>query len=346
MLPLYYSSTAIDFGICRRSLLRSSSSFPSHKRNTCCTCCTLYTHSQQVLLGPMSTEFCVTFSPLRSPSFSTPLLDHLQQLDVQLGAGRAELTDLNINVSALAELLPPGLSFRVARAHVGRFRVEISYSKLLTESLAIFLDDVRVEIAPSLSNTNEARLPGEGVDAAAREHFVSGLQGADVTDKVRGVDGAREAAAAAGREAKKSPLAGKDHIGEAGERMDFLAHWIEQITSKVKVVVNNLTVRVTPAATHLESTGFGERTSGDCSSMPCLEIRCSSLRWCDETPEVSSFMADQSASSGTDRAEGPGSANGGTVFAHKVRYMDCCAWKRPWYQKSVSTVVVSIGVSS
>lgn len=252
--------------------------------------------------------------------------DHLQQLDVQLGAGRVELTDLNINVSALAELLPPGLSFRVERAHVGRFRVEISYSNLLTESLAIFLDDVRVEITPSVSKPNEENLLGERMDATAREPVVSGPQGADVTDKVHGAGGRGAAAAAAGKKANNSPVAAKDQIGQAGERLDFLAQWIEQITSKVKVVVNSLTVRAAPAAAHLESAGFGERSSGDDNSIPCLEFRCSSLRWCDETPEVSSFMADQGPSAGIDRVEGPGTNNGGTaVFAHKVRYVDCCS---------------------
>lgn len=246
----------------------------------------------------------------------------LQQLDVQLGAGRVELTDLNINVSSLADLLPPGLSFRVERAHVGRFRIEISYSKLLTESLAVFLDDVHVEISPSLSNSKKANLSGDGMDAPAREHLVSGLQGADVTNMVLGADGGGAVAAAAGKGAKKSPVAGNDQMGEAGERLDFLAQWIEQITSKVKVVVNNLTVRAAPSAADLESAGFGERSPGDDSTIPCLEFRCSSLRWCDETPEVSSFMADQGPSAGIDRVEGSGTANG-TGFAHKVRYVDC-----------------------
>lgn len=263
-------------------------------------------------------QFCVTFSPCAQLVSVPRRYDRLQQLDVQLGAGRVELTDLNINVSALAEILPPGLSFRVERAHVGRFRVEISYSKLLTESLAFFLDDVRVEIAPSLSSPNEASLLGKGKNTTAREHLVPGVQGVDVTDTVHGPGGEGAAAAAAGKAANKSPVAAEDHTGEAGDRLDFLAQWIEQITSRVKVVINNLTVRAAPAAAQQDSAESGERGSGDDSSIPCLEFRCSSLKWCDETPEVSAFVADQGPSAG--RVEGPGTTIGGTaVFAHKVR---------------------------
>eukprot|EP00903_Cladosiphon_okamuranus_P020010 g18380.t1 len=41
------------------------------------------------------------------------------------------------------------------------------------------------------------------------------------------------------------------------------------------------------------------------------------LRWCDETPDVSSFVADQSSPAGIERAEGPGKGNGGALFVHK-----------------------------
>ncbi|CAM9624911.1 unnamed protein product, partial [Hapterophycus canaliculatus] len=162
----------------------------------------------------------------------------LEQLDVQLGAGRVELTDLNINVTALAELLPPGLTFRLARAHVGRLRVEISYSKLLTESLAIFLDDVLIEIEPSLSTASEARHSGTASDAAARE--LGSKEESQRKDRVE--------AAASGKGRAKSPLDDTEQVGDAVERLDFLAQWIEQVTSKVKVVVSGLTVRIAAAA--------------------------------------------------------------------------------------------------
>lgn len=236
---------------------------------------------------------------------------------MHLGAGRVELTDININVSALAELLPPGLSFRLARAHVGRLRVEISYSKLLTESLAVFLDDVHLEIEPQppLSNLDEVSLKGKDVNAAKRDL----LDGADVADGCPRAENAGPAVVE-DKEAKDSSRADKDQIGEAGERLDFLAQWIDQITSKVKVVVNRLTVRIASAAAQLESTDVGERTSGDITSTSCLVFRCSYLKWCDETPEVSSFVADQGSPAGIDRADGPGKGGGEALFVHKVSH--------------------------
>lgn len=232
---------------------------------------------------------------------------------MQLGAGRVELTDLNINVTALAELLPPGLTFRLARAHVGRLRVEISYSKLLTESLAVFLDDVLIEIEPAFSTPDEASHPGTASDAVARE-----LAGVNLKDQPPGKDGAEAAVPFKGH--AESPLGGKEQAGEVGERLDFLAQWIEQVTSKVKVVVNGAIVRIASGAPGLGSPGLGQLGGSDGSdgSKSYLEFRCSSLKWCDETPEVSTFVADQSGpSAGIDRAEGLG--KGGTAFAHKVR---------------------------
>ncbi|CBN78544.1 ATG2 Autophagy-related protein homolog [Ectocarpus siliculosus] len=239
----------------------------------------------------------------------------LEQLDVQLGAGRVELTDLKINVVALQELLPPGLSFRLANAHVGTLRIEISYSKLLTESLAIFLDDVQIEVSPPLSEAITASPPGASVDAEAQE---SGQANAAATKARR--EGLAAGAARPGTDATQSPLADQDQFGfgESGERLDFLAKWIEQITSKVKVVVSDLTVRITAEA-QAERGHTGQPSSGGGrNSTPCLKLRCSSLKWCDETPEVSSFIADQSASTGVNRAEGPGKLNGGTAaVVHK-----------------------------
>lgn len=255
----------------------------------------------------------------RTPSAAA--LHQLQQLDVQLGAGRVELTDLNINVIALAELLPPGLSFRLAHTHVGTLRIEISYSKLLTESLAIFLDDVQIEVTPPLSEAVTASPPGAGVDAEAQE---SGQANAAVITSRQ--EGLAAGAAGTGTNATQNPLADQDQFGfgESGERLDFLAKWIEQITSKVKVIVSDLTVRIAAEA-RAEGGRTGQRSSGGGENRtPCLELRCSSLKWCDETPEVSSFMADQSASTGVNRAEGPGKVNGGTAaVVHKVSIQAC-----------------------
>lgn len=265
------------------------------------------------MLSAATYTVCVTYSPLCPPRRYTPPCDHLQQIDVHLGAGRVELTDLNINVSALAELLPPGLSFRLARAHVGRLRVEIFYSKLLTESLAVFLDDVVVEIEPPLSNLDEMRLTGKDMSAATQDV----LDRADVADSCRTADNGGSAVAG-GKERKDGSRADQDQVGEAGERLDFLAHWIDQITSKVKVVVKRLTVRIASATAQPECTDAGESISNDTTSVPCLVLRCSYIRWCDETPEVSSFVADQSAPAGTNRADGAGKGSGAALLVHKV----------------------------
>lgn len=188
--------------------------------------------------------------------------------------------------------------------------MEISYSKLLTESLAVFLDELLIEISPPTPKANQS------MDAAGQDHLVNGQGVGDLADTHKRAEGAEAAAVEAG--GKESLLADqKDQIGEAGERLDFLAQWIEQITSKVKVVVNRMTVRISSTTGQLENIGSEEYSSGT----PCVEFRCSSLRWCDETPELPSFVADQNASAGIDRAERPGKANGGTaVFAHKVRW--------------------------
>lgn len=253
----------------------------------------------------------------------TPPYDDLQQIDVHLGAGRVKLTDLNINVSALSELLPPSLSFRLARAHVGGLRVEISYSKLLTESLAVFLDDVLIELEPQppLSNLDEDETGLTGKDVSAATATRDLLDGEEVADSCPGADNVGTTVAG-DKEATGSSRADKDQMGEAGERLDFLAQWIDQITSKVKVVVSRLTVRIASAAAQLESADVGERTNSDTTSMPCLVFRCNYLRWCDETPEVSSFVADQSSPAGIKQAEGPGKGGGGALFVHNVRHRD------------------------
>lgn len=249
-----------------------------------------------------------------------------QQLDVQLRAGRVELTDLNINVSAVAELLP-NLSFELARAHVGRLRVEISYSKLLTESLAFFVDDVLIEIAPSRFDTNGTHAADTDMDPAEPdEHLGGGPRGADLAHN--SARGGREGTAGKPAGENEKP-ADQGQVGEGGESLDFLAQWIEQITSKVKVVVNNLTARVVSAGQLQDAAGFGvhHRQTG-----PYLELRCSSLNWCDETPDSSAFMSERpqrplhSAATRTDRIEAPGMVN-----AHKVLCLCYAVCPRNFY---------------
>lgn len=210
-----------------------------------------------------------------------------QQLDVQLGAGRIELTDLNINVRAVAELLP-NLPFRFVRAHVGRLRVEISYAKLLTESLAFYLDDIYIEIAPPFEDDTDTGTHRSDVGAAPFEHEAKGPLSAGIMgNKSRFLDRRNQAEEAASKaKGAESVPCRKVQMGDTGEGLDFVAQWIEQITSKVKVVVQSLTVRVASAA-RLEGASH---TAHDDERSPFVDIRCSSLRWCDETPESSMLV--------------------------------------------------------
>lgn len=240
---------------------------------------------------------------------------------MQLRAGRIELTDLNINVKALAELRPD-LPIRLERAHVGRLRVEISYSKLITESLAFFLDDIVVQVAPLGGDSDGTCVPDTGFDAALKRPQVTGALGADVTGTGRR-SGAGGTAASGTVAAGTEFLDEEEQSSEGGDRLDFLAQWIEQITSKVKIVVNNLTIRI-GSSVGLED---GDSEAHSSESKPFLELRYSYLKWCDETPESAPFMAEtpslpQSAAAGIDRAEGASKTGGGMVFAHKVKFYE------------------------
>lgn len=237
-----------------------------------------------------------------------------QQLDVQLRAGRIELTDLCINVRAVAELFP-NLPFRLVRAHVGSLRVEISYAKLLTESLAFYLDDIHVEIAPPFED--DAGTCQSDVGAAACEHEAKGPPSVDITNKKNGfLDRWNHAEEAASKvKGTESGPNRKSQMGDTGEGLDFVAQWIEQITSKVKIVFQSLTVRVMSTA-RLEGAGHAAH---DGESNPFVDICCSSLRWCDETSEPSMLVPEgpQGPANAT-RLDNQGKPVTGAGFTQKV----------------------------
>lgn len=233
----------------------------------------------------------VVFNQLYFPVLSSPT----QQLDVHLRSGRIELTDLNINVRALAELFPC-LSFRLSRARVGKLRVEISYSKLLTDSLAFFADDIFIEITPPpVSNDGQDNtLESEG--RSPNEKHTSVVGDGERRDATRARRNPESTAAGPGTERS---------TGEEGEGLDLLARWIEQITSKVKIVVQNMTVRIASSVVSQGCPTVGQSSEGN----PFLEVGLSSLKWCDETPDSSSFMKERphAPSEGTERAGAYGS---------------------------------------
>lgn len=247
----------------------------------------------------------VVFNQLYFPVLPSPA----QQLDVHLRSGRIELTDLNINVRALEELFPR-LSFRLSRARVGKLRVEISYSKLLTDSLAFFADDIHIEITPPPASTEEVGVQDDNLE----------LEGSLPNEKLAPIDGERHHTTRA-RNRPESTAAGlgtERSTGEDGEGLDLLARWIEQITSKVKVVVRNLTVRIASSGVSEGSPTLGQSSEGN----PFLEVGLSSLKWCDETPDSSSFMKEISSRPHADSSEGTERAGTyGSTMMQKVSFL-------------------------
>lgn len=192
---------------------------------------------------------------------------------------------------------------------MGKLRVEISYSKLLTDSLAFFADDIYIEITPPpLVSTdgqdNDNSLEVEGRPPNEKQASVEG-------------DGQRHNATRA-RSHPESTAAGpgtERSTGEEGEGLDLLARWIEQITSKVKIVVQNLTMRIASSAVSQVSPTVGQSREGN----PFLEVGLSSLKWCDETPDSSSFIKERSSRPHASSSEGTERA--GSNMTQKVSFL-------------------------
>ncbi|CAM9802399.1 unnamed protein product, partial [Sphacelaria rigidula] len=240
----------------------------------------------------------------------------LEQLDVQLGSGRIELTDISINARALEEILPH-LSFRLARVHVGKLRVEISYAKLLTESLAFFLDDVSIDIAPHPTSNDKGPTDVEDAVGVPDQITEGRPKTVDTSKRRSSVDNqAARHTSVSGGDITDSVSSSGTPTGDVAEGLDFLAQWIEQITSKVKVVVSGVTVRV---SAEVQVNNDVER--GSLANDSFLQIQCSSLKWCDETPETSALLTEgprqpHSVVSGGGRTKS-GQHVGGPLLAHK-----------------------------
>lgn len=251
----------------------------------------LFVHSfpgQQPTCNNLIVSLCVTFPP-QSPVVCTVLV---KQIDVQVRAGRVELTDINVNVSALAELLPQ-LSCRISSARIGKVRVEISYTKLLTESLAFFLDDVHVHIEPPDMEDSDKRPADREVGISTSKQQVE--EGGAIMISTEGLPFNRENTVEPGAgHAEDANLS--DGVGdESREGLDFLARWIDQITSKVKVMMHNIKVTVGEASRNdgeIRARNYGEDRARQRGTYPFLEVGCSFLRWCDETPDSPVFVAE------------------------------------------------------
>ncbi|TYZ62295.1 hypothetical protein PybrP1_009742 [[Pythium] brassicae (nom. inval.)] len=171
----------------------------------------------------------------------------LDQLDVRLRAGRLELCDLQLNAAVLnAELCAAhGLPFRVKHGYVGAVRVAIAYATIMSESCLVEVDDIELVLVPlaggdddETDNTDTVHTGASGQAAApAHHHNGSGSgsgsgSGADATRTTRST----------------RPSEPVDEVSQEG--LDFVAAWIEQVTSKIKVTLSNVCVRLETGEQH------------------------------------------------------------------------------------------------
>lgn len=152
----------------------------------------------------------------------------LDQLDVHLRAGRMELCDLLLNADVLnAELCEPaGLPFRVKKGYLGSVRVAISYANIMSESCLVEIDDIEVVLVPVEKYEREEmeRMEREAAAAGGSAARASMAPSASASDA-----GAKDA----------EPV---DEVSQEG--LDFVASWIEQVTSKIKVTLSNICLRL------------------------------------------------------------------------------------------------------
>ncbi len=169
------------------------------------------------------------------------LLDELDldQLDVHLRAGQIELYDLALDAAIINAYLEE-MPFQVQSGYVGSVKVVISYSNLMKESLVVEIDSVDLVMIPTCSSLNassDLKSTSTSTTAGAAEMNVSRPTSHESTDAL------------------------------SREGLDFVAHWIEQISSKVKVVISNLNLRFE-----------------DIKSPCALVIQLNWLQFYDETP--------------------------------------------------------------
>lgn len=154
----------------------------------------------------------------------------LDQLDVHLRSGRMELCDLLLNADVLnAELCEPaGLPFRVKKGYLGSVRVAISYANIMSESCLVEVDDIEIVLVPVEKYEREEM---ERMEREAAAQSASGSGRAQQTNASANVsDKATQ---------DTEPI---DEVSQEG--LDFVASWIEQVTSKIKVTLSNICLRL------------------------------------------------------------------------------------------------------
>ncbi|GMF23084.1 unnamed protein product [Phytophthora lilii] len=150
----------------------------------------------------------------------------LDQLDVHLRSGRLELCDLLLNADVLnAELCEAqGLPFKVKKGYLGSVRVAISYANIMSESCLVEVDDIEIILVPLDKDEAQSRRSCTGEEKTQKQ------EQQDVQQK------------------KPMPPEPVDEISQEG--LDFVASWIEQVTSKIKVTLSNICLRLETGEQH------------------------------------------------------------------------------------------------
>ncbi|KAG6622719.1 Autophagy-related protein 2 [Phytophthora cinnamomi] len=161
----------------------------------------------------------------------------LDQLDVHLRSGRLELCDLLLSADVLnAELCEAqGLPFRVKKGYLGSVRVAISYASIMSESCLVEIDDIEIVLVPLGRDEAPAR---------------PASYAADGEEKAQEAGEEQEQGEKKNRAGQKKPAAPEpvDEISQEG--LDFVASWIEQVTSKIKITLSNICLRLETGEQH------------------------------------------------------------------------------------------------
>ncbi|CAH0519484.1 unnamed protein product [Peronospora belbahrii] len=153
----------------------------------------------------------------------------LDQLDVHLRSGRLELCDLLLNADVLNTELceAQGLPFKVKKGYLGSVRVSISYASIMSESCLVEIDDIEIILVPlDKHETQEIRRNDLALNAALQQNQED-----------------------SGRQERKPMMTEVvDEVSQEG--LDFVASWIEQVTSKIKVTLSNICLRLETGEMH------------------------------------------------------------------------------------------------
>ncbi|RLN63319.1 hypothetical protein BBP00_00004244 [Phytophthora kernoviae] len=162
----------------------------------------------------------------------------LDQLDVHLRSGRLELCDLLLNADVLnAELCEAqGLPFKVKKGYLGSVRVAISYANIMSESCLVEIDDIEIILVPldSSSKQEETQVRQSGTGGSSSSTGESSPKAETSTDSTA--------------EKKCTIPEPVDEISQEG--LDFVASWIEQVTSKIKITLSNICLRLETGEQH------------------------------------------------------------------------------------------------